>query len=218
MQKRKLDIVGDFDHATGVFAEWKPSGNFRSIFGRSIIGILNSLKKKSRINVLEAGCGHGTWFGFISKLEFSKKIKYVGIDFSKKRIEAAKKLFRKNKNAKFLSADYLEYQNNRKYDLIFFIEVCQYAGKKAFAKFLEKAKSMLEKGGYIAIIDKERYSAHSAKIFLGKLFKKLPYYYRHVHYPSFSYLEKLAEASGLKQVKRLKVGEFNAIVMQKSGK
>lgn len=214
MQKRKLEIIGDFDDATKIFAEWSPSGRFREVFSKSVVEVLNSLKKNSRMHVLEVGCGHGTWFVIISQLKFSKKIEYVGIDFSAKRIETAKWLFKKNKNAKFLVADYLEFTSNKKYDLIFFIEVFQYVDKKDFQKFFKKTKDMLKKNGYAVIIDKNRYSAHSLKISLGKFFKKLPYYYKHVHYPSFSSMEKLAKTFGLKIVKKLKVKEFNALVMK----
>jgi|GEM_PF-4301093 cyclopropane fatty-acyl-phospholipid synthase-like methyltransferase len=213
MKKRKLEIIGDFDDAAGIFAEWGPSERFREAFGKSVVKVLESFKKNSRMRVLEVGCGHGTWFGLISK-KLSKKMDYVGIDFSGKRVEAAKRLFRKNKNAKFLVADYMEYADGKKYDLIFFIEVFQYFDKKDFAKLFEKTKGMLKKEGCAVIIDKDRYSAHSLKIFLGKIFKKLPYYYRHVHYPSFSSLEKLGEASGMNIIKKLKVREFNAIVMK----
>ena len=214
MQKRKLRIIRDFDDATEIFAKWSPSEIFRKIFHSSVMEALSLLRKNKEINVLEVGCGHGTWFEPISKLDFSKKIEYVGIDFSEKRIGAAKKLFKKNKNAKFFVADYLEFSSSKKYDLIFFIEVFQYVGKKDFAKFFKKTKGMLKRDGYAVIIDKDKYSAHSLKVSLGKLFKKLPYYYRHVIYPSFSSLEKLAKAYGLKPVKRSKVKEFNAIVMK----
>ena len=214
MQKRKIEIIGDFDDATEIFAEWSPSESFRKIFHGSVMEILSSLKKNKEINVLEVGCGHGTWFGFISRLGFFKKIKYVGIDFSEKRIVAAKNLFKKNKNAKFLVSDYLEYADGKKYDLIFFIEVFQYVGKKDFAKFFKKTKGMLKRDGYAVIIDKDKYSVHSLKVSLGKLFKKLPYYYRHVGYPSFSTLEKLAKKFGLRLAKRIKIQEFRAIVLK----
>ncbi|MBI4143506.1 class I SAM-dependent methyltransferase [Candidatus Woesearchaeota archaeon] len=212
-QKRKHDIMGNFDRATPTFAKWVPSRRFKSIFDKTIVHILESFSKE-KIRILEIGCGHGTWLEAINKLDFSKKIRYTGIDFSEKRIEAAKKFFKKNKNAKFLVADYFEYNDNKKYDLIFFIEVFQYVDKKDSQKFLEKAKSMLEENGNIAIIDKEKYSIHSLKVFLGKLFGKLPYYYRHVHYPSFSALEKLAGECGLNVAKRARVKEFNAVIFK----
>lgn len=214
MQKRKFEIIRDFDDATPIFAKWSPSESFRKIFNGSIIEILNSMEKKGGISILDVGCGHGTWFGFISKLDFSGKIKYVGIDFSKKRIETAKKKFKKNKNAKFIAADYMGYGGSRKYDLIFFIEVFQYVDRKDFPGFFKKAKGMLEKDGYAVVIDKDKYSAHSLKVFLGNVFKRLPYYFEHVHYPSFSYLERLGNEVGLKPIKRIRVKEFNAIVMK----
>ena len=213
-QKRKYEIIGNFDKATSIFAKWTPSKSFREIFNKSVLEILNSLKKKERINILEVGCGHGTWFGFINQLTFSKKIEYIGIDFSRKRVETAKKFFKKNRNARFLAADYLNYDDVRKYDLIFFIEVFQYLHKNDFSKFLKKAKNMLRKNGYAVIIDKEKYSTHSFKISLGKFLKKLPYYYKHVHYPSFSHLTRLGKTSSFNSVKKIKVNEFNALVMK----
>ena len=214
-QKRKSDIIKNFDKATPIFAKWTPSESFREIFKKSVAEILNSLKKEGRISILEVGCGHGTWFGFVNQLGFSKKIEYTGIDFSEKRIGIAKKFFKKNKNAKFLADDYMEYYDGKKYDLIFFIEVFQYVHKKDFPKFIKKAKSMLKKEGYIVVIDKDKYSAHSLKVFLGKLFKKLPYYYKHVHYPSFNYLVRLGKIFNLDSVKKIKIKEFNALVLKK---
>lgn len=214
MQKRKLDIIQDFDSAAEIFAKWKPSERFEDIFRKSVVEILSSLRNNPKINILEVGCGHGTWLGFISQLKFSKKIYYVGIDFSNNRIQTAKKIFKKNKNAEFFAADYLGFPGSKKYDLVFFIEVFQYVDENNFKKFFEKAKNMLKKNGYAVIIDKDKYSAHSLKISLGNLFKKLPHYYRHVHYPSFSYLEKLAKSFGLKPIKRLKSKEFHALVLE----
>ena len=213
-QTRKFDIIEDFDRATPIFSKWKPSPGFRKIFDKSIIKTLGLLKKKNKINILEVGCGHGTWFGVINKLEFSKKIMYTGIDFSEKRIEAAKKFFKKDKKAKFLAADYMEYNDNKKYNLIFFIEVFQYLHKKDFLKFFEKTREMLKQNGYVVIIDKEKYSMHSFKIFLGKFLKKLPYYYKHVHYPSFDYLAKLGKRFYFHFIKKMNVKEFNALVMK----
>ncbi|MBI2541591.1 class I SAM-dependent methyltransferase [Candidatus Woesearchaeota archaeon] len=214
MQDRKTGIVEDFDDATEIFAEWKPSERFAGIFGKSVAEALKPLKAKNRINVLEVGCGHGTWLGYLDRMGISKKISYVGIDFSRKRIEAAKKIFKKNKNANFFAADYLEFQDSKKYDIVLFIEVFQYVDKKDFGKFLEKAKIMLGKNGCVVVIDKDKYSVHSLKISLGKFFKKLPHYYRHVRYPSFSCLERLAKVYGLKPVKRLKAKEFSAIILK----
>ena len=214
MQKRKSEIIRDFDAATPIFAKWSPSESFREIFDKDVLEILDLLKKKDRINILEVGCGHGTWFGVINKSDSSKKIRYTGIDFSKKRIEIAKKKYIKKKNAKFVVSDYLNFKTKRKYNLIFFIEVFQYLQKNDFPKFFKKTRGLLKNQGHIVIIDKETYSIHSLKIYLGKLFRKLPFYYEHVHYPSFNHLEAFGKSIGLKLIKRTKVKEFNAIIFE----
>jgi len=212
--KRKNEIIEDFNSSASVFSKWKPSKSFSNIFEKSVLNSLKSLNKSGKIDVLEVGCGHGTWSESINQLDFSKKINYTGIDFSRKRIEAAKKKYIKDKNTKFIVSDYLSYKVNKKYDLIFFIEVFQYIHVNDFSKFFKKTTELLKDQVHIVIIDKEKYSIHSLKIYLGKLFRKLPFYYGHVHYPSFDHLEAFGRSFGLRSVKRIKVKEFNAIIFE----
>lgn len=108
-----------------------------------------SLLKKGDL-VLDVGCGAG----FKSKYLMDKGLKVVGIDFSEKMIEIAK---REVPEGKFLlldlgDADKLSYT----FDGIFMQAVLLHVPKKEASNKLEKLVKKLKKGGYFYIAVKEK--------------------------------------------------------------
>ena len=96
--------------------------------------------------VLDLGCGNGRFFEILK----DKGIDYIGVDFSEKLIEIAKKRF---PEAKFLVADALNlpFPNNF-FDKVYAIAVLHHIPSKEFRqRFLEETKRVLKPGGLLIL-------------------------------------------------------------------
>jgi len=96
--------------------------------------------------VLDLGCGNGRFFEVLK----DKRVDYIGVDFSEKLIEIAKKRF---PEAKFLVADALNlpFPNNF-FDKVYAIAVLHHIPSKAFRqRFLEETKRVLKPGSLLIL-------------------------------------------------------------------
>lgn len=100
-------------------------------------------------NVLEIGCGPGTWTEFLSE----KSGNLIAVDISKGMLKQARNNI-KSTNVTFLLGDFLEDSILSKYefDAIFSIRAFEYFSNKEQA--IKKANSLLKTGGIICIITK----------------------------------------------------------------
>lgn len=112
--------------------------------------LLSSFPKKSKLSILDYGCGDGLFLEYLPK----KSIKYYqGCDINEKSINTAIKKFKKN-NIKFLKIDKNINENfsgGHKFDAIILIGVLPYMSKKEIINFFSEAKKKLKKEGVIII-------------------------------------------------------------------
>lgn len=114
--------------------------------GKQFIDLLNLDKSK---NVLEIGCGTGR----ITKKIVNNFSYYTGIDISKKTVFAAKEHFKNYDNISFIHGDFINYDFNNTYDVIFStLTFMHFKDKK---KVLVKAFNLLNcNGTFVLSIDK----------------------------------------------------------------
>jgi len=96
--------------------------------------------------VLDLGCGNGRFFEVLK----DKRVDYIGVDFSEKLIEIAKKRF---PEAKFLVADALNlpFPNNF-FDKVYTISVFHHIPSEEFRlQFLKEVKRVLKKEGLLIL-------------------------------------------------------------------
>lgn len=114
--------------------------------GKQFIDLLNLDKSK---NVLEIGCGTGR----ITKKIVNNFSYYTGIDISKKTVFVAKEHFKNYDNIDFIHGDFINYDFNNTYDVIFStLTFMHFKDKK---KVLVKAFNLLNcNGTFVLSIDK----------------------------------------------------------------
>lgn len=96
--------------------------------------------------LLDLGCGNGRFFEFFK----SKKVNYIGLDYSKDLIELARQKF---PETKFLVADAmnLPFENNF-FDKVYTIAVLHHIPSKGLRlKFLREARRVLKPGGLLVL-------------------------------------------------------------------
>ena len=108
---------------------------------------LNIFSPDPTKRVLEVGSGGGRWAFFLA----NKVSSVVGIDFSESMIEIAEqqRAARKISNVSFVHADLLGYNEEEKFDLIYFSGVLQYVSDEEILRSIEKASELLTPGGVI---------------------------------------------------------------------
>jgi len=106
-------------------------------------------------SVLDFGCGNGRLYP-----ELRKDVKYLGIDFSSGLIEEAKKKF---PDAEFQVSDILEFNSDKKFNVVISISVLNHFPKEMQDKFVEKAKSLLLPGGKLLLINWNLWNIHRKK-------------------------------------------------------
>ncbi len=96
--------------------------------------------------VLDLGCGNGRFFEILK----DKGIDYIGVDFSERLIEIAKKRY---PQAKFQVADALNLPfSNDYFDKVYAIAVLHHIPSKEFRqRFLEETKRVLKPGGLLIL-------------------------------------------------------------------
>jgi len=106
-----------------------------------------------------------------------KSIDYTGIDNSEKLIEAAKKEWGEGNSRRFYVGDVLNFDDSKKYDVIFMIAVLHHIpGKRLRQEVLEKAGRSLKENGILIMTNwnlfQKSYLAHVLKnIFLKIIFR-----------------------------------------------
>lgn len=99
------------------------------------------------MRVLEVGTGGGRWAFFLS----DRVSEVVGIDFSKNMINVAEqqKMELGIDNINFIHTDLLSFNDNKKFDLIYFSGVLQYINDTEALLSVKKAMSLLKPNGII---------------------------------------------------------------------
>ena len=115
-------------------------------------------------NALEVGCGPGTWTKLLK--EHSKKI--VAVDISKTMIEQAKQN-NKDPNIQFINSDIMNFQTDKKFDIIFSIRAFEYIKDKEL--FLKQCFKMLNPHGKLFIITKTKGSYWYGRTKIRKLLR-----------------------------------------------
>ncbi|MDP2730996.1 MAG: methyltransferase domain-containing protein [Dehalococcoidales bacterium] len=115
-------------------------------------------------DILEIGCGPGTWTDILSKTSQN----LVAVDISKEMINQATDNV-KSKNVSFVTGDFLDNSilSGKQFDAIYSIRAFEYFRSKEEA--IKKAKSLLRPGGTVFIITKN--PKYSAKVIIDILFR-----------------------------------------------
>jgi ubiquinone/menaquinone biosynthesis C-methylase UbiE len=109
--------------------------------------LIEYLKNKKDLKVLDLGCGNGRWAGILRH----KIQRYVGIDFSETFIRQAQKVYNDENIYEFKCMPAQEYAVNEKYDIIFIIGLLTYMNNEEILVMIENIKRMLHQGGMIFV-------------------------------------------------------------------
>ncbi len=162
------------------YRRWQkyPSGQFDyECTKKSINNFLSNVKTN---NVLEVGCGPGTWTAIVN----SHAQNLLAVDISETMINEAKKNI-PDTSIEFLNTDIMEYNPDRKFDLVFSIRAFEYFPDKT--GFIKKCESMLNSDGKIFIITKTKASYWYGRTKIRKILKSiLPFllYYENKEFDS----------------------------------
>lgn len=135
---------------TNIAQEWNNKGNLISTY----IGQKNPFKTEYKnwirngMRILDVGCGTGK---NLLKIDSEyENCELYGIDISEKMIEIAKKNSTKAKNhIVFANVDFLEFNSEKKYDVIIFNYVLHHMENPHYA--IKKAYSLLKSNGIIML-------------------------------------------------------------------
>jgi SAM-dependent methyltransferase len=142
---RENKVVHDFysslhDHAVSYIRKSKN----KKIYQNMLLGQMPSLKA---INVLEIGCGTGTFCDFFLDKGVNT---YHGVDLSPGMIEMAKKKFNVNNNVAFTVTSLEDLDESKQYDLIVSSSFLHHLF--SLSEGLDKIKKLIAPGGkYIAL-------------------------------------------------------------------
>ena len=116
-----------------------------------ILGLLfSSFPEKSKLRVLDYGCGSGYLFGIFPRERLKK---YSGYDVSNKAIETAKKIINyKNASFKLINPEKpLNFGDSNSEDVVIAIGVLQYLKDEEIDAFINESHKVLKKGGILLI-------------------------------------------------------------------
>ena len=157
--------------------------------------LINMVQPKTGDRVLEIGCG---WGGFAEHLAQNYDIKLDCITISKKQYLFTKERIRRKKLNHKVNVKMMDYRDLKsKYDIIVSIEMIEAVGEKYLDEYFSIIKENLSPGGRGAIqaivIKDELYNRYRTKEdFIQK------YIFPGGFLPSFGFLNKLSNKSGLK--------------------
>ncbi len=139
------------------FGEYKAFADYEYIRILKLMGITSEPPGQK---VLDIGCGSGVFSGFLSDLGFE----VVGIDISDGLIKVGKKNLA-NKNVKLIWGNFLEYNFNEKFDIIFCADIIHHLIKN-IEQVVEKIDSLLKPGGKLYIFEPPNGLRHKILVFL----------------------------------------------------
>lgn len=117
---------------------------------KSIADNLINFGLKDGVNLLEIGCGIGTFSSLLP--EINGKGKNLCLDISDESIKVAKEDFKKEKSLSFECANAVEYDfKNQKFDVIVLPDVIEHIPIEFHAKLFEKLSDILSVNGFILI-------------------------------------------------------------------
>lgn len=121
--------------------------------------LVNYLKRKGPIKILEVGCGNGWLSHQLSKLTSSM---VTGMDVNQPELSQAQRVFSNKRNLSFIYGDLYELKPGLgDYNVIVFAASIQYF--EALATTVNIALKQLRTGGELHIIDSPFYSEHSIR-------------------------------------------------------
>lgn len=112
---------------------------------QSVLWIVNHFNLDSNLSVLDLGCGPGLYTNRFAE----KGINVTGVDFSRRSIEYAEMQL---KNADYINENYLNFETDKKFDLITMI-MCDFSALSQEQRkiILEKSEKMLKPEGKILL-------------------------------------------------------------------
>lgn len=156
------------------------------------------LWSRSELSILDPCCGNGNFsipiYFELLKHHSRKKILEEILEFNdtnESRLENVRKVFCNDKNALRVSSnDFIEYNNEKKYDLIVanppyakFLENGKRASKNhnLIKDFIEKALSQLKEGGYLLFITPDNWMSYADRNILIKRLTELQIIHLDIH-------------------------------------
>ena len=138
-----------FDYDSAVFAEsrWLGSDIAREDYMITSEFLLSFLDIQHTDSLLEVGCGPGVWTALLS----GRCDRITAVDISEKMIEKAKSRL-KNDNVTFSRANFLDYEDDNRYDGIFSVRVIEYFPD--LKRVIKKMHMLNKEGGRIVIVTK----------------------------------------------------------------
>lgn len=226
--RHKQRVRDSYTELAATFEAWQPSNDFRTTFHHTVIAeIRRRTAGPSPLNILEVGCGHGTWAAEIFEHVSGTDLNYLGIDFTECRIHEARRRMAVHQGARFEIADCESFTPPHPFDLILAVEVISHVPFDRYHAWLTRWHDWLAPGGTVIIIDKERYSRHNLRLkwdslkkrFLPRALRSRSYYFadgfedyvRTLDYPSFGRLTRTARAAGLSPRPLFRLNLFRAL-------
>jgi len=215
--ERTRHIAEEYDEYADIFARWRPSSQFREIFEKTVLELVERHSDLSqKVRVLDVGCGHGTWIKYtLERTRNFTNLHIKGIDISRQRIRLAKSILANYPNVSLEVEDAKQYCTPERYDIVFFAEVFALFPKTYYPTILCKYFDQLAEKGHLVVIDKEKYSFHCLKVYMKRKFGLFNRTWDFIYYPSFRHLSRIAQEIGFKIVGRLRVKEFRGLVSLK---
>jgi 2-polyprenyl-3-methyl-5-hydroxy-6-metoxy-1,4-benzoquinol methylase len=216
------------------FRKWTPSQKFRDAFHAGVVAeIRRRLATQSKIDILEVGCGHGTWAQEIYRSidDADARVSYLGIDFTEPRIALARELLAGHAEARFQVADVEHFQPKQPFDLLLCIEVISHVPRNRQRTWLARWHPWLKPDSTAIILDKDRFSrvglavawdAFKHKWLPRRLVSRTHYFparygdfVETMVYPSFRKLHRQACQSGFAARPIVQRSEFSVLLMDK---
>jgi len=164
-EKRKI-VKDDYNAIADTFAKCYSEIDYcKTYIDEFIAGLLGK-------KVLDIGCGAGQ----ITDYLVQKGIDAIGIDFSERLLEIAKKNF---PNSKFILADICEYEHNEQVDGIITKDMLFHLSDEDLIKVLQKFKNILKSNGKLCII-MEMPKVAGEKIYVEEFNDKYQIYYNYL--------------------------------------
>lgn len=212
------------------FERWTPSAAFTRAFDNTALAeIARRLEIGPSVDVLEVGCGHGSWAERLyDRIESADdRVRYTGIDFCESRVAFGRDRLARHPSIRLVTADAETYEPPMPIDVLLAVEVISHVPSDRHAAWLARWCRWLRPGGSFVVIDKDRFSRHSLRVRLDYFRRRLPkrlrgvrYYFPDhfddllgtLHYPSFRRLACLARRQGFSTRPVFRCEVFRALI------